>query len=122
MLNLLAINLLADQRRMPDETLRFFLRLLRDFDLTQYRVLTPRHLKALHGQTRQYTQVQLARLLRVGLLETGPVLQEPDGKMAPTYRLARPYLLHGVDLEVYLHQTRETLERRGALPSASDPE
>lgn len=112
MLNELGIALLADRERMPGRRLRFALELLRDYDLRRFRQLPASRIARKRGQLPQRVWDHLQDLERVGFLERGPLMRNGSGRLPATYRLARPYLLHGRELQDYLRETATQLKRR----------
>jgi hypothetical protein len=112
LLNALAFYYLADRKRVANETLRFAICLLRDYDLRQYRVLSPTILSKQQEKARQYLEIQLVRLVRIGMLERGPMVIDQRGMRVGTYRLATQFLLDGKDLAKYMEENRAILERR----------
>lgn len=121
MLNLNCFHLLADRRRITDGRLRFFMALIRDYDLRSWRALRIPELAAAYGQGYQYPARGLATLVDLGILELGPPMQD-----RPTFRIAPRYLLQGRDLENWFHEIETvrqldtlapTEDRPGATPS-----
>lgn len=115
MLNQLAISLLSDAQRMSAGDIRFFLRLLRDYDLRRFVAIGS---NSWDGRSQQK---HLTSLVQIGLLETGPVVQTSrlgehrvhrHAVKIRTYRLARPYLLTGQELRDWCQENGEILRRR----------
>ena len=114
MLNLSAFTLLSDRRRVSDANLRYFMRMVRDFDLRTWRVISMDQIVDLtgwKGPPASYARRILASFVNIGLLEMGASNQ---GK--PTFRISPRYLLKGQDLDEWLldiekRRQRETLGR-----------
>lgn len=120
MLNRLAISVLADSRRVSPHTLRFFLRILRDYDLRHYVAIPTTPARELYSTGKYHSRNLLANLTRAGLLEMGPTVTRRiqgglgysrEGKIR-TYRLAPQFLLEGKELREWCRQNKEVLHRR----------
>ena len=109
MFNHSCITLLADGGCLTDATLRFFLRLVRDYDLTAWKILDPKRLAKDSVEVRH----AMTELVKTGCLETGPLFR---GK--PTFRIPPAYLLRGRDMENWLQDIEARRQRETLAPAA----
>lgn len=106
MLNYAAFQVLGDADAISDAARLLFIRLMRDYDLSGYRVIAYRTMRSLYRLTQREVLALVQELTRSGLLELGPQM-----KMGQAYRIGRPYLLDREDQANWFH----SLERRDAL-------
>lgn len=109
MLNITAFRLLADPDRVPTVTLRLFLRLVADCDLTKFKVLNVHRLVETYGISRVDAVKSLSALVAIGILEEGPKLKM-RGRFNG-YRIRPAYLLSPDDLREFFRENRERQER-----------
>lgn len=109
------MRLLCDPERVTTTALRLFLRLCVDYDLRAFRAIHVHPLVERYSLTYIEIQKALAKLVVVGILEEGPVIQRPrSNNLVSTYRIRAAYLLSESDLrehyrEVSAMYARESL-------------
>lgn len=113
MLNVAAFRILSDPDRVPTFTLRLFLRLICDCDLTVWRVLNVHRLVEAYSLSRVEVLKSIATLVALGLLEEGPKLKR--GRFN-SYRIRPGYLLSPDDLREFFRETAERRERETMQP------
>lgn len=109
MLNTAAFRLLADPDRVPTFTLRLFLRLIVDVDLTVWRVLNVHRLVETYSLSRVEVLKSIATLTALGLLEEGPKLKLRGRQNS--YRIRPGYLLSPDDIREFFRQMAQRRER-----------
>lgn len=114
MLNELCFQVLADRAAVPDQALRFFLQLMRDYDLSKYRQMSLRLLARRYKLTQREVRLFLATLTESVLEATGPM--GATGRLP--VRIAPQYLLRGSDLENWLAEVKALDERRTLVRKA----
>jgi hypothetical protein len=121
--NLFALNVLSDERQVPDDTLRFFLRLVRDWDLSRFRAISrDRATESCWVSEPDYNR-HMAALVRLGLLVAGPAVPSvaKDGTPAPIllYRIPARYLLPRSELQLWAREIRAQEQRAQIAPVAA---
>jgi hypothetical protein len=116
MLSPMCFRILADPDKVKVKTLRFFLRIAFDFDLTTYRAISMPNLVALYPDMSRFDiSKAVSRLVAVGILEPGPYTRK--GKLN-TYRIHSSCLLSPEDLQTFFRETRERAERETLVTKA----
>lgn len=95
MLSPAAYSLLASPSTISDPALRFFLRLLAQFDLHGYRAIDPQLLAKDWGISAGKVRKYLHELLQLKLLKSGPTTTHPRGRTGGvgSYRVNPTYWL-----------------------------
>lgn len=112
MLSRAALLLLSDATKIQAAHGRFFLRLICDFDLRTWRILSPIKLAAKYKLNKMVFSRYFCSIVRLGLLEVGPAYR---GK--PQFRIARPFLLAGENLEQWIRSVKDQKERESLTPA-----
>lgn len=105
----MCFRILADPDKVKVKTLRFFLRIAFDFDLTQFRALSMPNLVVQYPDMSRFDIGKAVnRLVAVGILEPGPLTRK--GKLN-TYRIHAACLLSPEELHNFFRETWERAER-----------
>lgn len=121
MLSLYAITTLADSDKIPYATLRFYLRLIRDYDLRRFRALPVlKELEKEYGRAVSLIAKDLVLLVKWNLLEDGGVIQNHsyhNRRKGHLYKIPPRSLLSGEDLKRWKRENAEQAERDQVLPA-----
>lgn len=117
MLNHVCLRLISDPDNLMFSELRFFLRLLADYDLSRFRCLHMQRLLANYGMRSEVTITEtISKLVSLGILEEGP-----QGKIRGkreklnTYRIRPAYLVSPASMLDWFRECREREEREALL-------
>ena len=117
MLNHVCLRLISDPDQLIVTELRFFLRLIADYDLSRFRCLHMQHLLANYGMSSEVTiSTTISKLVSLGILEEGP-----QGKIRGkreklnTYRIRPAYLVSPQSMLDLFRECREREEREALL-------
>jgi hypothetical protein len=116
-LNHVCLRLISDPEKLSTAELRFFLRLLADFDLSRYRALHMQRLLENYAPiTVELISNSINKLTSLGILEEGP-----QGKIRGrpqklnTYRIRPAYLVSPQSMLDWFREGREREEREALL-------
>jgi len=105
----MCFRILADPNKVKVKTLRFFLRIAFDLNLTTFRAVSMPNLVAMYPDMSRFDLSKaVSRLVAVGILEPGPLTRK--GKLN-TYRIHSSCLLSPEELQTFFRETRERAER-----------
>jgi hypothetical protein len=111
------MNIIADPERVPTYALRFFLRLMADYDLSRYKVLHMQRMIENFGADKHAIGDAIATLVAVGILEEGP-LGKIRGKkrLLSTYRIRPRMMVTPDQMKDWFRESREREEREALIP------
>ena len=119
MLNHVCLRIISDSKRLPIGELRFFLKLVVDYDLTRYRCLHMQRLVENYGMEVATISATITTLVSLGILEEGPQ-GKIRGKVHKlnTYRIRPAYLVSPQSMLDWFQECREREEREALLQTA----
>jgi predicted transcriptional regulator len=122
-LSLLALRTLSKRSEVHEGALRFFLDLVCLFDLTAFRMLNIPELSDRLGIKEKTIRSNLEILLRVGLLERGPMAKRVGSDMKETsFRIRPAMMLTRRELAEHFEARHRETERMEIAPRRSDDE
>lgn len=117
MLSLLAFRQLAKRSECDEGSLRLFLRLITDYDLTFFRMLAIKELSERYGITAVALLDGLEVLQRLGLLERGPMAKRMGSNIREaSFRIRPAMMLTRRDLQELFDSRLRTEERMAIAP------
>jgi len=117
MLSLLALRTLTKRSEVHEGALRFFLELMCLFDLTAFRMLPVAELSDRLGIKERAVRDNLEILLKVGLLERGPMAKRVGSDMKETsFRIRPAMILNRVELAEHFEARHRETERMEIAP------
>lgn len=119
MLSPLAYTVLANRKLVGNDSLRIFMAIMSDYDLTKFRVLSRKQMQKDYEIAPNALDLAMRTLLGVGLLERGPIakIQNSDKRFA-TYRVRQAYLMTPKLLKDHFEEMRKQEERESIAPMA----
>jgi hypothetical protein len=119
-LSLLALRQLAKRSECDEGSLRLFLRLVTDFDLSMFRMLPLKELSERYGITTVALLDGLEVLQRLGLLERGPIAKRMGSNIREASFRIRPAMILGPrELKEHFERLKQERERGTIAPPCS---
>ncbi len=116
MLNHVCLRLISSAENLSIAELRFFLRLVSNYDLSRFRALHMQRLVSNHDMHAETISTTISKLVSLGILEEGP-----QGKIRgkvhklSTYRIRPAYLVSPQSMLEWFAECREREERESLL-------
>jgi len=119
MLSPTALRILADPDRVPNNVLRFFVRLMATYDLTRFKILHMQRLIENFEMDPVNLSNCIATLVAVGILEEGPLAKiRGKSRLLSTYRIRPRMMVSPDEMLDWFRETREREEREALAPYA----
>jgi len=103
--------------------IRLALRLIRDFELTRFRVIEVHKLWDRYGQgdsSKDFTLFSFETLVKMGFIEHGPTARRSGNRFQQTYRIRPAFLMSPKDLKEFFAERQAEEERESIAPEDYD--
>jgi hypothetical protein len=112
------LQILGDSERVPNNVLRFFVRLMATYDLSRFKILHMQRLMETFAMNSDTIAECIATLVAVGILEEGPLAKiRGRQRLLSTYRIRPRMMVSPEEMKDWFREAREREEREALVPA-----